>query len=458
MKLFTAAPSVLILTLTVSCLMAGQTEDNWPSFRGAKASGATTGPAAPVEWDVATGKNIRWSVNVPGLGLSSPVVWGDKVFLTTAIRVPVEGKEPVPAELKTGLYGDIEPSDDNGPQRFAVICYDFNSGRELWNTAVHTGPPAIPRHPKASHANSTPAVDANHVVTCFGSEGLYCHDHSGKLLWKKDLGRLDSGYYKVPSAQWGYGSSPIISGDRVLVQADVQKGSFLAAYSLADGKELWRTARDEVPTWSSPLIHEVAGKRQVIVNGYKHMGAYDFETGAAVWNVSGGGDIPVPTPIAAHGLIFLTNAHGGKAPILVLKEDAKGDLTKDVPDGAEPRSTAWSLDKWGNYMQTPIIAGDLLFCCTDSGIATCFDARTGTNHFRERLGSGGYTASPVVSGGHVYFTGEEGGVKVINAAKEFKLAATNQLGAQSMATPAIHNGAIIFRTRKGLVSVGAALP
>src|SRR6185436_13617855 len=180
-------------------------------------------------------------------------------------------------------------------------------GRELWNITAHTGPPAIPRNPNASHANSTPTVDATHVVTCFGTEGLYCHDHAGKLLWKKDLGRLDSGHYKVPAAQWGFGSSPVIAIDRVIVQADVQKGSFLAAFSLADGKELWRAARDGVPTWSSPLIHEVAGKRQVIVNGYKHMGAYDFETGAEIWHVSGGGDIPVPTPITAHSLIFLTN-------------------------------------------------------------------------------------------------------------------------------------------------------
>ena len=432
-------------------------EPNWPSFRGANADGSTTGPPAPTEWDVATGKNICWSVSVPGLGLSSPVIWGDRLFITTAIRLTADGKEAPPAELKTGLYGDIESADDNAPHRFAVICYDVKTGRELWNVTARTGSPAIPRHPKASHANATPTVDAKHVVTCFGSEGLYCHDHDGKLMWKKDLGRLDSGYYKVPKAQWGYGSSPVIAGDRVIVQADVQQGSFLAAFALEDGRELWRTPRADVPTWSSPLVHEVAGKRQVIVNGYKHMGAYDFDTGADLWQVAGGGDIPVPTPIAAHGLIFLTNAHGRLAPILAIKEDAKGNLS-DVPDGSEPKCTAWSLDKWGNYMQTPIIAGDLLFCCTDSGIATCFDARTGTNHFRERLGSGGYTASPVVSGGHVYFTGEEGGVKVINAAKEFKLAATNQLGAQSMATPAIHNGAIIFRTRKGLVSVGAALP
>ncbi|HWB03786.1 MAG TPA: PQQ-binding-like beta-propeller repeat protein [Verrucomicrobiales bacterium] len=453
MKPSRASALALVLFLLRQTAPAEGNDPNWPSFRGAKASGSTAGPAAPAEWDVASGRNIRWTASVPGLGLSSPVIWGDRLFITTAVRVTADGKDAPPAELKTGLYGDIESADDNAPHRFAVMCYDVKTGKELWNIAAHTGSPAIPRHPKASHANSTPAADATHVVSCFGTEGLYCHDHEGKLLWKKDLGRLDSGYYKVPAAQWGYGSSPVIAGDRVIVQADVQKGSFLAAFSLTDGREIWRTPRADVPTWSTPLVHEVAGKRQVIVNGWKHMGAYDFDTGAEIWRVSGGGDIPVPTPIAAHGLIFLTNAHGRLAPILAIKEDAKGNLS-DVPDGDEPKNTAWSLDKWGNYMQTPILAGDLLFCCTDSGIATCFDARTGKNHFRERLGTGGFTASPVQSGDHLYFTGEEGSVKVIKAAKEFKPVATNELGAQCMATPAIHDGTIIFRTRKGLVAVG----
>lgn len=453
MKSFAPVSSIVAFAIFTFAARGGSLSPHWPSFRGADASGAAAGPPAPTEWDVATGKNVRWSADVPGLGLSSPVIWGDRLFITTAIRGAADGKEDAPAELRTGLYGDIESANDNMPHRYVVLCYDVNTGSQLWKTIVHTGSPAIPRHPKASHANSTPAADASHVVTCFGTEGLYCHDHAGKLLWKKDLGRLDSGYYQVPTAQWGYGSSPVIAGDRVIVQADVQKNSYLAAFALEDGRELWRTARDDVPTWSSPLIHEVAGRRQVIVNGWKHMGAYDFETGKEIWRVAGGGDIPVPTPIAAHGLIFITNAHGRKAPILAVKEDAKGDLT-DVPEGAEPRGLAWSIDKWGNYMQTPILVGDLLFCCTDGGVATCFAARTGENYFRERLGSGGYTASPVQSGGHIYFTGEEGGVKVINATKEFKLVATNQLGAQAMSTPAVHDGAIIFRTRKGLIAVG----
>jgi outer membrane protein assembly factor BamB len=453
MKRFVALPVVFVLSVVMVSAGAEGPSPDWPSFRGAKASGATSGPAAPIEWDVTTGKNIRWKVEVPGLGLSSPVVIGNRTFITTAIRVTDDGKDAAPAELRTGLYGDIESANDNGPHRFTVICYEVATGRELWRETAHEGKPAIARHPKASHANSTPAADEKHVVACFGTEGLYCYDHGGKLLWKKDLGRLDSGYYRVPSAQWGYGSSPVIAEDRVIVQADVQQGSFLAAFALTDGRELWRTARTDVPTWSSPLVHEVAGKRQVIVNGWKHMGAYDFGTGKEIWRLGGGGDIPVPTPIAAHGLVFLTNAHGRLAPILAIKEDAGGNLS-DVAEGEEPRSTAWSIDRWGNYMQTPLISGDLLFCCTDGGVVTCFEARTGTNYFRERLGGGGYTASPVLSGEHVYFTGEEGGVKVIRAAKGFKLVATNQLGAQSMATPAIHDGAIIFRTRKGLIAVG----
>ena len=437
------------LLTTLSCAEPAP----WPSFRGPQGKGAVEGAATPREWDVSSGKNIRWKADVPGLGLSSPVIWGDKLFITTSVAGG-EGEPEQVVELKTGLYGDIESSTDRGVHRYMVICYSVKTGEVLWKNTVHTGKPTIARHPKASHANSTCTVDAQHVVSCFGAEGLYCHDLDGKLLWKKDLGKLDSGYYQVPSAQWGYGSSPVIAGDRVLVQADVQQDGFLAAYALSDGKEIWRKGRKEVPTWSSPLIQEIGGRRQVIVNGYKHMGGYDYETGEELWWVIGGGDIPVPTPVAGHGMIFLTNAHGNLAPVVALKEDVKGNLA-DVKPGQEPIGTVWSVGKWGNYMQTPLLTGHLLFCCSDGGIVTCYEARTGENYWRERLPKGGYTASPVTSGGIVYFTGEEGDVQLIEAAKEYKLVATRSLGAQSMATPAIQDGALFFRTRNGLICVAS---
>ena len=442
---------VLSVLLLAVCFARASSEP-WPSFRGPQGRGYVGGAAAPVDWDVESGRNVRWKAEVPGLGLSSPVIWGDQLFITTSVRGVEGGPQVKEADLKTGLYGEIQSSEDRGEQRFMVMSYDVHTGALRWKTTVFEGRPAMARHPKSSHTNATCTVDATHVVSCFGTEGLFCHDHAGNLLWKRDLGRLDSGYYQVPSAQWGYGSSPVIAGDRVLVQVDVQQGSYLAAYALEDGRELWKTPRDEVPTWSSPLIQEIGGHRQVIVNGYKRMGSYDYETGQEIWWVMGGGDIPVPTPVAAHGLVFLTNAHGNLAPVVALQEDVKGNLA-DVPEGQEPRGTVWSVGKWGNYMQTPIVVGGLLFCCSDSGVVTCYEAKTGENYFRERLPASGYTASPVASGGKLYFTGEEGAVQIIQAAKEYQLLATRSLGAQSMATPAIQDGALFFRTRRGLICV-----
>src|SRR5258706_11788622 len=171
------------------------------------------------------------------------------------------------------------------------------------------------------------AGEDKYLAAMFGSEGLFAYDHAGKLLWKKDLGVLDSGFYRVPDAQWGFGSSPVIHDGKLIVQADVQKDAFLAAFDVATGRELWRTPRADVPTWSTPTVHVGGGRAQVVVNGFKHVGGYDLATGKELWRMTGGGDIPVPTPIAAHGLLFITNAHGSAAPIFAVKETASGDIS-----------------------------------------------------------------------------------------------------------------------------------
>ena len=218
-------------------------------------------------------------------------------------------------ELKVGLYGAIKPVDDEGPQTWKVYCLDKRDGRLRWEQTAASGAPRIKRHTKSTHANSTLAADAKRIVAMFGSEGLYAFDWKGKPLWKKDLGVLDSGFYMVPPAQWGFGSSPILHDDKVFVLADVQKDAFLAAFDAATGRELWRTPRADVPTWGTPTIVEADGAVQVVVNGWKHIGAYDAATGRELWKMTGLGDIPVPTPVFAHGLVFITNAHGPGAPV-----------------------------------------------------------------------------------------------------------------------------------------------
>jgi len=421
---------------------------NWPQFRGPGARGVADPASTPASWDVEKGTNVRWRVAVPGLAHSSPIVWGERIYLTTAVT---EGGE---ADLKVGLYGDIVPVDDAGPQHFQVLSLDRSAGETVWTRTVFEGSPAIRRHPKGSHAASTPATDGKHVVAFFGSEGLFCFDAQGKELWRKDFGVLDSGYYLVPAAQWGFASSPVIHDGRVYVLADVQKGSFLAAFDVATGEQIWRTERDDVPTWGSPTVDVENDRSQVIVNGWKHIGGYDLKTGDELWKAAGGGDIPVPTPIVWRDLIFITNAHGRDRPVLAIHADATGEFDMDPEVSAQ---LAWSNLRAGNYMQTPLVVDGLLYCCADNGVLACYDARSGAQKYRERLGSGrtGFTASAIAAGGRLYFTSEEGGVHVVKAGPAFELLAVNELGEECMASPAASAGVLYWRTRGHLVAIGS---
>jgi outer membrane protein assembly factor BamB len=441
-----------LLALTVPAALASgrlAPETNWPSFRGVAASGVAEGFATPTEWNVEDKKNLKWKTPIPGLGHSSPVIWGDRIFVTTAIS----GKPD--AGLKVGLYGDIAPVQDDTPHQFEVYCVNKKSGKVEWKQTAITGVPKVKRHTKATHANSTMATDGKVVLAFFGSEGLYCYDLKGKPLWKKDFGVLDSGYFQAPSAQWGFASSPVIVGNKVIVQCDVQKDSFVAALDVRTGKEIWRTPRADVPTWSTPAVWTEGGRSQIVVNGWKHIGGYDLETGKELWKLVGGGDIPVPTPVIGKGLIFITNAHGRFSPIYAIKPTATGDITP-AADATTSAGVAWSVRRGGAYMQTPLVYGDYLYVCRDNGVLSCYDAATGKAVYDERLGTGrtGFTASAVAADGKLYYTSEEGDIYVLKAGPQFEVVGVNPMGEICMATPAISQGVLYFRTQGHLVAVG----
>jgi outer membrane protein assembly factor BamB len=424
---------------------AGQ---SWPSFRGPRASGVLEGRPTPAKWNVATGEGVRFRVAIPGLAHSSPVVWGDSVYLTSAVA----SGEPV---LKVGLYGDIESVPREPAHRYVVYRIDKRTGQVRWERTAHEGVPRRPRHPKSTHANPTPATDGRRVVAFFGSEGLYCYDVDGNLLWKKDLGPLDAAFFVAPDAQWGVASSPIIHEGVVYLQCDVLNDPFLAAFDLETGKERWRTPRKDVPTWSTPTIQQAASQTLLVVNGWKHIGAYDTRTGQEVWKLKGGGDIPVPAPVVADDLAFITNAHGPGSPIFAVRASARGDIS--LADGkTESEHIAWSVARGGNYMQTPLVYGNLLYTCRDNGVLSVFRARTGERLYQERLGAGstGFSASPVAADGKVYFTSEEGDVFVVRAGESFELLSKNALGEITMASPAISEGVLYFRTKTHLVAIG----
>ena len=445
--IFMILPTSLLVTacLMISNLYAAQ---NWPSFRGLSASGVMEGHKTPTKWDVAKSENILWKTAIPGLGHSCPIVWEDRLFVTTAVRA--QGQ----SSLKVGMYGDIKSVDEKDAFSWRIYCIDRKAGEILWDRQSYMGMPKVKRHPKSSHANSTPCTDGNYIVAFFGSEGMYCYDMEGNLVWKKDLGVLDWGYYRSLSAQWGGGSSPVIHEEMVIVQCDVQKNSFLAAYNLKDGTILWKTPRNEVPTWGTPTVYNAKEHSQIIVNGYKHIGGYDIETGKEIWKMKGGGDIPVPTPIIAHDLIYITNAHGRMNPIYAVRISATGDISL-AKNQTSNEHVAWSYERGGNYMPTPIVYKGYIYFGSDRGTLSCFEPASGELEYREKLSSNSaaFSASPVASDSKIYFTAENGEVYVVQAGHEFKLLAVNKMGETCMATPAISLGNLFFRTRHHLVAV-----
>jgi len=445
---------------STTILAAGPAGDEWPSFRGDHARGVVSGPATPVEWDVAAGTNVLWRTPIPGLAHSSPVVWGDHVYVTTAVRAGDA------AELSSLYgspgYGAGESVANETEHAFRLYCLDRATGAVRWQRDAAVGVPKIKRHPKSSHANPTPACDAERVVAFFGSEGLYAFDHDGAPLWQRDLGVLNCGapgHDDKDGFQWGFASSPIIHGDRVIVQCDVENDSFLAVLDAATGADVWRIARDEDSTWCTPTVHEhgAGGRAQIIVNGYKHIGGYDLATGEEIWKLVGGGDVPVPTPVVVDGLIYITNAHGRLRPIYAIHVEAEGAVTIDA-DTCE--HMAWSHPRQGIYMQTPVVTGGLLYCCSDGGILSCYDAKTGERKYKERLGDGrtGFSGSAVVVGDTLYLSGESGEIFVLRTGPDFELLATNDMDDTCMATPAVSRGHLFIRTRNHVVSIGVHEP
>jgi outer membrane protein assembly factor BamB len=424
---------------------------DWPQFRGIRATGVAEGFPLPASWDVAKGQGVAWKTPIPGLGLSSPIVWGDLTCVSTSIS----GQKD--AGLRVGLYGDVRPVLDDTEHEWRVYCLDKKSGAVRWQQTVLKAVPKIKRHTKASHANSTMASDGERLIAFFGSEGLYAFDLKGKLLWKKDLGVLDGGWFSDPTAQWETGSSPILHDNVVVIQADVQKGSFLAAFDAKDGRELWRTARSDVPTWGTPTVHEVKGQTQLIVNGWQHVGAYDFKTGKEIWKLRGGGDIPVPTPVVHEGLIYITSAHGPMAPIYVIRETATGDIT--LAAGATTNEgVAWAKLRGGGYMCTPLVYGGLVYIIGYNGVLTVYDAKTGDQKFQERLAGGksAFTSSPIAADGKVYAASEDGHVYVLKAGPTFEVLADNDMGESLLATPAISEGALLYRTQGHVMAIRAS--
>jgi outer membrane protein assembly factor BamB len=441
---FTRSAVSLALALAASGAAAPAAAQDWPSFRGAHAAGVATG-TPPVSWDVTATRNVAWRTPLPGLAHSSPIVWADRVYVTTAVSA--SGAPTV----RTGdsSRAGIGAAPDMVGHTWTLIALDKASGKIVWSRAVHQGVPRVKRHVKASHASSTPATNGRAIVALFDSEGLFCFGMDGTLKWRKDLGVIDVGLVDDPTYQWGPASSPVIDGTRVIVQVDRHKDGFIAAFDLESGKEVWRTRRDELPTWSTPLVVRTSSRAEIVTNGGKYLRGYDAATGRELWRLADEAtQVKVPSPVAAGDLVIVTGGYpAGGRPIYALRPGGAGDLA--------PSAIAWRTDNGSPYTGTPLVYDGIVYICTDNGILSAYDAKTGERIYRSRVSpaAAGFSASPVAAAGRLYLASEDGDVFVVKAGRTFELLATNPMGEICMATPAISGDMLIVRTQGHLVGM-----
>jgi len=435
---------------TVRLPSAAASTGSWPSFRGLNASGVADGQHLPDKWNGTTGENILWRTPIPGLAHSSPVVWGDRIFVTSAIS-----SRPG-ATFKRGLYGDGDASDDHSRHQWVLYAIDKRTGKIAWQRIAFDGEPGNKRHIKSTYASASPATDGRVVVAWFGSQGVYAYDTNGAPLWKVDLGHVDMGAYDIPSYEWGPASSPIIWNGLVLLQCDTQADSFVLALDAATGKTVWKTDREELPSWGTPTVIAIGNRAELVTNAAKYIRGYDARTGKELWRLGGSSKITAPTPILAGGLIIVASGRRPEKPIFAVRPGAQGDLTLDKDRDSSP-AVAWSKTARGPYMPTPLAYGGILYSLNNDGIFDAYEVETGKEIYRQRLDpvGSGFSASPVAADGRVYLSNEDGEMLVVAAGRQFRLIGTNTMGEPLMATPALSDGVMYVRSASTLFAIGS---
>jgi outer membrane protein assembly factor BamB len=431
--------SLCLLTLTAAPTAAPVDTNNWPSFRGADAAGVSDAAAPPLTWDLAARRNVAWATTIPGLGHSSPVIWADRVFLTSAVALdPASGG----ASNDTRVFLKDHPViTASVPHAWRLYCLDRQTGRILWDRTAYEGLPRVKRHAKASQASATPATDGTHVVAMMGSEGLYTWDMEGRLLWKKDFGRLNVGYVDDPTVEWSPGSSPILHEGLVIIQNDRHADSYVAALDVKTGEERWRVSRDEMPSWSTPTVHPGA-KPMLVTNSPRFIRGHDPASGKELWRVADGAQVKVPTPIVAGDLVIVTGGwpNGGQ-PIYAIR--------------AATGAVVWKLDRGSSYTPTPIVYQNILYVCLDNAVLSAYDVATGKRLYQQRIATdaGGFSASPVAAAGRLYFASEDGVMFVVRAGRTFELLARNDMREMCLATPAVSGDLLLVRTQTQLLAL-----
>jgi outer membrane protein assembly factor BamB len=397
----------------------------WPQWRGPHGTGVSSAANPPSEWSET--RNVKWKVEIPGRGSASPIVWGDRVFVLSAIPAGAAGG------ATHAPRGGVQP---RTAHRFMVYAIDRATGRTVWEQVAREATPHEGSHPdNGTWASSSASTDGERVFAYFESQGLYAYDMTGKLLWQKDFGK------KIMRNEFGEGTTPALYGNRLVLTWDHQGASFIVALDANTGNELWRVPREEIDTWSTPLIVEHEGRAQVITNGMNRLRSYDLETGKIVWESAGTTMNPIPSPVAADGMVFLMSGFRGNNLKAIKLADARGDITRS---GA----IAWSLDRDTPYVPSPLLYGGILyFLKTNSGVLSAFDAKTGTPHYQvQRLDLVSEVfASPVGAGNRVYIVDRDGTTLVLRLGPKYEVLAKNSLDDGFDASPALVDNEIFMR-------------
>jgi outer membrane protein assembly factor BamB len=421
---------LLITTLTLATSALAQS--NWPQWRGPNSDGTSSDATPPTTWSAT--KNVRWKTAIPGEGASSPVVYGDQIFVTSAID--------------TKKKGDLTPKDATAPTtrfQFFVYCIDRKSGDITWQKQVRETVPLTGHHEDHGYASASAITDGQHVWAHFGSRGTYCLTAGkGEQIWsREDLGEMET------RGGFGDGSSPALYGDKLVIPWDHQGDSYITALDATTGKTIWKTDREHPTAWPTPLIIEHDGKHQIIQNGDGSAVSYDLETGKELWRADGQTMRPVSTPVVADGVAYIGSGFRGAFLAAYKLDGAKGNLT-------DTENVLWSIDKGTPDIASFLISnGRLYFHSGKDAILTCLDAKTGKPHYaRERIPEMTQVyASPIAANGHIYLTGRQGIITVLKDADKLEIISTNDLEEPIDATPALVGKEIFVRSHKNLFCI-----
>ena len=412
---------------------------NWPQWRGPLGTGVAPYGNPPATWSET--ENIRWKVTIPGQGHASPIVWGYRVFVLTAIQT--DQTLPPQEESEEGKHAWLDPIMPGYVYKFDILALARQSGAVVWQRTARTESPHEGTHQDGSWAPASPVTDGERVYAHFGSRGLYCYDMEGELLWSTDLGDMTT------RLTFGEGTSPALHGDAIVINWDHQGESFIVALDKRTGKEQWRVARDEQTSWGTPLIVEPAGRAQVIVNATNRIVSYNLADGAVIWECGGMTANAIPTPVSAGGIIYITSGFRGNALLAIRLQGAEGNIT-----GTE--SVVWSYDRDTPYVPSPLLHNDMLYYLkSNDGILSGHDVKTGAKHFGpQRLeGIEGIYASPVGVGDRVYITGRNGTTLVLKQGAQFEVLGGNALDDSFSASPAIAGDELFLRGEKVLYCI-----